>query len=244
MDSFTVFPAIDLRQVVRLQEGVAEKQTTYSSNPGEVAERWLQSGSRWLHVVNLDGAFSEKDTANKLALDAIIETAKAHQARIQYGGGIRSLKTVETLLSNGVSRVILGTLAIEKPEVVAELVGIYGPERIAVSLDGRDGVVHVQGWRTRSKTTVVSHAELLEKSGLKWLVFTDIRRDGRLTGINLDETARLVKSTHLNVIASGGVSVIGDIIAARNAGLAGVITGKALYEGAFDPKELFALNVS
>ncbi len=247
MSAFTVFPAIDLRhgQVVRLQEGDPNQQKTYSSDPKAVAERWLQAGSRWLHVVNLDGAFSEAKQANQEAVEAIASIASDYQASIQYGGGLRTLQAIEALLASGVvQRVILGTLALEQPELIGELVRDYGPERIGASLDGRGGLVQVHGWQTSSQTSVVTQAARLEQAGLEWLVFTDISRDGMQTGLNLADTINLAHSTHLKVIASGGVRNLADILAAREADLAGAIAGKALYEGAIDPKELFEQNVS
>ena len=231
--NFIVFPAIDLRhgQVVRLKEGDPNRQTAYSSDPSAAAERWLAAGASWLHVVNLDGAFDQADSANKAALAAILAVAAGKSARVQFGGGLRSLLAVEQALAVGVERVMLGTLAVEQPDLLAEAVARWGAERVGASLDARDGLVQVRGWQQASAVTARDAALRLKESGLEYLVFTDIARDGLQTGLNLNATVALAQASGLKVIASGGVRGPEDIHAARAAGLAGAIAGRALYEG-------------
>lgn len=238
---FIVFPAIDLRQgqVVRLKEGDPSRQTRYSSDPAQVAERWLQAGASWLHVINLDGAFEQPDARNRQALAAILKTAKKYQARVQFGGGLRSLEAVAAAFDLGVDRAILGTLVIEQPDLLPQALVRWGAERIAVSLDAREGQVHARGWQQATGRSALSLAAAFQQAGLRWLIFTDIARDGLQTGLNLAATVELARATGLKVIASGGVASLEDIHNARQAGLAGVITGRALYEAAIDPALLF-----
>jgi len=241
---FTVFPAIDLRQgqVVRLKEGDPDRQTKYSDNPAGTARQWLEYGACWLHVVNLDGAFGQSGSANMEALRSILlETARA-EVPVQFGGGLRSIEAVETIFEMGVARAIIGTLAVEQPEILYQALDRWGPEQIGVSLDARDGRVQVRGWQSDSSQMAVDVALQLKEAGLRWLVFTDISRDGLQTGINLQATLQLAKTSQLNVIASGGVSTIADIHQSRDAGLAGIIVGRALYEGSIDPNVLFSRN--
>ena len=234
--SFTVYPAIDLRagKVVRLQDGDPERLTAYSDDPSQVALRWLEAGARWLHVVNLDGAFGENESSNRAALQAILKTAADVDGKIQFGGGIRSLDAMEEALGLGVRRVILGTVAAEQPEIVEEAIRTFGSEQIAVGIDARDGLVRVRGWKEDSGLSAVDLALQLKKSGVRTIIFTDIRRDGLGSGLNIDATRALAEATGLDVIASGGVHTIEDLTAAREAGLAGTIIGRALYEGTID----------
>ncbi|MCD4671649.1 MAG: 1-(5-phosphoribosyl)-5-[(5-phosphoribosylamino)methylideneamino]imidazole-4-carboxamide isomerase [Anaerolineaceae bacterium] len=238
---FIIFPAIDLRkgQVVRLKEGDPNRQTNYASDPANVAARWLDEGAQWLHVVNLDGAFEETDTTNQEALQSILKVAVARKIPVQFGGGLRSLQDAERILAMGVNRVILGTAAVRRPELVQQAVNRWGAERVAVSLDARDGVVHVRGWQESSNQTAVSLGQTFQTMGLRWIVFTDIARDGLQTGVNLKATLQLAQDTGLQVIASGGVNLIEDVTAIQEAGLPGVIIGRALYEGSIQTEELF-----
>jgi len=243
-EPFEIFPAIDLRggQVVRLKEGDPNRLTHYGSDPALTAKKWLDAGARWLHVINLDGAFEESDNANRLAVEQILNTASAYQARVQLGGGLRDLVSATEALQMGVNRVIFGTLAVRQPQTIAEALQRWDADRVAVSLDARDGVIQVRGWQETSGLQTVDFALQLKKIGLRWLVFTDIARDGLQTGINLSATAGLARETGLNVIASGGVNLIEDVHAAREAGLAGCIVGRALYEGSIDPLRLFSMK--
>jgi phosphoribosylformimino-5-aminoimidazole carboxamide ribotide isomerase len=238
---FIVFPAIDMRggQVVRLKEGDPKRQTNYSTDPAGTARRWLEAGASWLHVVNLDGAFGEPGSANAQALQAILREAQRAGVPVQFGGGMRSLDAIEAALEAGVTRVVLGTMAVEQPQVLAEALARWGAECIAVSLDARDGRVQVRGWQNDTPLLASELAVSLRQSGLRWLVFTDIARDGLQTGLNLAATVKLAQSSGLSVIASGGVSTLADVQQAKQAGLAGAIVGRALYEGAIDPADLF-----
>ena len=236
--SFTIYPAIDLRggKVVRLQEGDPARMTVYSDDPFEMAQRWLDVGALWLHVVNLDGAFGESEDVNRSALEAILKL----DARVQFGGGLRSLEAIAYAFDLGVNRVVLGTIAIEQPDVVANALTRFGAERIAVGIDARDGLVRVRGWKDNSGVSALDLALQMRSMGLRTVIFTDISRDGLGSGLNIAASLKLAEASGLDVIASGGVKVMGDVIAARDAGLSGVIIGRALYEGTIDLRE--ALN--
>lgn len=244
--AFTVFPAIDLRggQVVRLKEGDPNRQTNYSPDPAAAARRWISAGARWLHVVNLDGAFGESASANLAALAAILYVAVPAGIPVQFGGGLRSLEIIQAALELGVTRVVLGTIVVEQPPVLKEALARWGSERIAASLDAREGMVQVRGWQSATPLLATDLALSLKQAGLRWLVFTDIARDGLQTGLNLPATVELSRQSGLNVIASGGVSRLEDVHQAKAAGLSGAIVGRALYESTIDPTALFALTTS
>jgi phosphoribosylformimino-5-aminoimidazole carboxamide ribotide isomerase len=237
--SFTLYPAIDLRggKVVRLKEGDPARMTAYSDDPAETARRWLDAGASWLHVVNLDGAFGESDETNRIALESILKL----DMHVQFGGGIRSMDAIETLLSLGVSRVVLGTIAIENPNVIAEAIQKFGAERIAVGIDARDGLVRTRGWKVDSGISVTDLALHIRTLGLATVIFTDISRDGLGSGLNIAATRELAEVSGFDVIASGGVHTIEDVIAAREANLSGVIIGRALYDGTVDLKEAISV---
>lgn len=242
MDPFTIFPAIDLRKgkVVRLEHGDPARQTTFGDDPTAVAQRWIAAGATWLHVVNLDGALDEEGLANWRALPQLTEL----DARVQFGGGLRSLKDVARALNRGVDRVVLGTVAIEEPDIVEDVVRRFGPERVAVGIDARDGRVKTRGWQT--ETAVMPEALGMEMSalGVETLIYTDISRDGVLTGVNAAACARQARATGLDVIASGGVASLDDVrqvYALANEGVSGVIIGRALYEGKIDLQEALSL---
>lgn len=239
---FTIYPAIDLRKgrVVRLSQGDPQRETGYSDQPGEVARRWLDGGARWLHVVNLDGAFDEPDAANRRALDDILAECARVGAAVQFGGGLRDLKTVEAALSAGVARVVLGTLAVEAPDRLEEALRRWGPAHIAAGLDARGGIVQVRGWMASAGLRAADAARRFSAAGLRTLVYTDIARDGLEKGPAIEESAALGHESGLEVIASGGVGTLEDVRAVRQAGLAGVIVGRALYEARFGIEELIA----
>jgi phosphoribosylformimino-5-aminoimidazole carboxamide ribotide isomerase len=241
MAPFTVYPAIDLREgkVVRLSQGDPARKTVYGDDPAEIARQWLSAGARWLHVVNLDGAFGERDKANQKALRAVLQVAAefGSEARVQFGGGLRSLDDIARALSLDVGRAILGTAAIETPELVGEAVGRFGADRVAVGIDARDNRVRVRGWVEETQIDPVSLGKELYDHGLRTVVFTNIARDGIGTGMDLASTRRLADATGLDVIASGGVASLNDVARVRTAGLSGVIIGRALYEGQIDLKE-------
>jgi phosphoribosylformimino-5-aminoimidazole carboxamide ribotide isomerase len=230
--SFIVYPAIDLRngKVVRLKEGDPNRMTSYSDDPAQIASQWLSAGATWLHVVNLDGAFGESDSANQIAVKSILKLG----ARVQFGGGLRSLNAIEKVFEMGVSRAVLGTIAIEEPQIVKDAIQKFGAEKIAVGIDARDGFVSVRGWKDDSKILATDLALQMRTFGLDTVIFTDIRRDGLGSGLNIESTRELADVSGLDVIASGGVHTIDDVIAACDAKLSGVIIGRALYEGTID----------
>ena len=237
--SFTIYPAIDLRggKVVRLKEGDPARMTSYSDDPAETARKWLDMGAQWLHVVNLDGAFGEGDNENRAALESILKLG----ARVQFGGGIRSMDAVADILKLGVSRAILGTIAIEQPAIVADALTRFGAEQIAVGIDARDGLVRTRGWKDNSGVPALDLALQMRTFGLATVIFTDVSRDGLGSGLNIPATRELSGKSRLDVIASGGVHTIDDVKAAKDAGLAGCIIGRALYDETVDLNE--ALNL-
>jgi phosphoribosylformimino-5-aminoimidazole carboxamide ribotide isomerase len=231
MSTFTVYPAIDLRggQVVRLRQGDPDSQTTYSHQPGDVARDWIESGATWLHVVNLDGAFGEADSDNLGALESICQHC-AGKARVQFGGGLRSLPDLELAFSTGVSRCILGTAAIENPALVKQALNAFGAEKVVIGIDSRNDQVMGRGWRTKSDLSPLELGAQMAELGIQILIFTNILRDGIGTGVDLENTRILAEETGLEVIASGGVRNLEDVKAVKDARLSGVIIGRALYE--------------
>jgi phosphoribosylformimino-5-aminoimidazole carboxamide ribotide isomerase len=226
---FKVYPAIDLRagRVVRLAQGDPARQTVYDEDPAAAARRWQSQGAEWLHVVNLDGAFGEADGPNAQALRAIVAVG----VNVQFGGGLRDRASLERALGAGVGRVVIGTAAVEQPEMVAEAVREFGAERVAVGIDARDGRVRVRGWADETGIAAAALGQQMHGLGVEWCVYTDIERDGVGRGVNVAATAELARATGLRVIASGGVASAEDVDRVRAAGLAGVIIGRALYEG-------------
>ena len=226
-----VYPAIDLRggKVVRLEEGDPARQTTYSSDPLAVAQKWRQAGAAWLHVINLDGAFGE--ASDNLALLPELAALGLH---VQFGGGIRSLADAERALATGASRVVLGTLAAEDPDAMREAIRRFGPDAVAAALDARGQRVATHGWQTASEWTPAELGKRFAGMGAVHALYTDISRDGNLRGVNVTATAALARETGLAVIASGGVASLADVAALRaaDAPIAGVIIGRALYTGA------------
>jgi phosphoribosylformimino-5-aminoimidazole carboxamide ribotide isomerase len=228
-----VYPAIDLRggRCVRLQQGDAEAETVFAADPTEAARRWAAQQAEWLHVVNLDGALGESGAANLAALERIVE---AVDLPIQFGGGLRSLEDIERLLDMGVARVILGTVAVRNPEIVAQAVETHGPQRIVVGIDARDGLVAIHGWVDTSDVRAADLAQRMRDVGVERIVYTDVKRDGMLTGVNVAATVELARASGLHVIASGGVSSLDDIRALKAheaEGIEGVVIGMALYRG-------------
>jgi len=236
-----IIPAVDLRdgKCVRLVEGKLEHETIYSDNPAEMALRWQQMGAQWLHVVDLDGAF----TGAPRNLKAIGDILSKVSMPVQIGGGIRDLASVDRLLEMGATRVILGSAAILKPEIVSQACERYG-DAVLVGIDGRDGRVAIEGWgMTVDKSTTELALEMKER-GIKRVVFTDIRRDGTLQGPNLEATGALAQATGLKVVASGGVSTLDDLREVKKMaplGVDSVIIGKSLYDGAIDLRDALAI---
>lgn len=229
-----VFTAIDLRhgQVVRLRQGDPQAATTYSDDPVATALRWQEEGASWIHVVNLDGALG--DTETRRNLDRLASIKKACRLPIQFGGGLRSLANIEDVLARGATRIILGTVAVQQPELVEEAVKRYGAERIVIGVDARDGLVAVSGWQDVTQLTPTEVALRMRGFGIQHLLFTDIGRDMMLAGVNVDATADLARETGMWVIASGGVASLEDVRrlkAVASSGIEGVIIGQALYTG-------------
>jgi phosphoribosylformimino-5-aminoimidazole carboxamide ribotide isomerase len=232
--TFNIYPAIDLRQgkVVRLIQGDPNRQTIYAQNPAKTAQKWIEIGAKWLHVVNLDGAFGTAASLNLDALSRILEWIQVSKANVslQWGGGIRSLEDVRRLLSLGVTRVIVGSAAVEKPEVIQEALQEFDASRIALAVDVKDQKVYIRGWVKPVKETPVELGQRFYQLGLRTCIFTDIHRDGGGTGLNIAATSQFSHDTGLEVIASGGVASLEDVILSKQAGLSGVIIGKALYD--------------
>lgn len=224
-----LYPAIDIRhgRVVRLSQGEPTRQTVYGDDPVAVAERFAELGAPWIHVVDLDRAFGDGEN---LALVGRIVARAGRRARIQLGGGIRTVDRVREGLGQGVARLVIGTAAALDATVVPAAVALAGTERIAVGIDARDGRVAVRGWTETTALTADELAARVLADGVRTLVYTDVSRDGMLTGPDL-EGARRLMAAGAEVIASGGVATLDDIRAAEEAGLAGAIVGRALYEG-------------
>lgn len=234
-----IYPAIDLKdgKVVRLLQGRMEDATVYADDPAVVAADFKVQGSDCLHVVDLNGAFAGKPV-NDAAIKSIIRQA---DLKIQVGGGIRTLERIDELLAIGVTRVILGTAAVRDPKLVKEAVKRYG-EHIIVGIDATDGMVAVQGWAEKTDIKAEELGRAMKEAGVARIIFTDIARDGMLGGPNIAGTVKMAEATGLQIIASGGISVLQDLLnlkaqAAKGVSIEGAIVGKALYSGAFTLRE-------
>lgn len=232
----TLFPAIDLRRgrCVRLEQGAADRETAYSSDPFEVAAEFARQGAEWVHVVDLDAAFGEGSNQ-----ELIRRLADSVPLRVQSGGGLRSEADLERVLDGPVRRAVIGTAAVENPDLVARAVARWGEDRIAVGLDARGRRPAVRGWREESGEDLFTLAASLVAKGVKTLIYTDIERDGMLAGPNLPAAADLARESGAEVVISGGVGGLPDLEAIARAGrdhpgIVGVIVGKALYEGHID----------
>ena len=236
-----LFPAIDLKdgQCVRLKLGDMEQATVYNPDPAAQAKAFEDQGFEWLHVVDLNGAFAG-ETVNGAAVDAILQATKNP---VQLGGGIRTLAHIETWLTRGLARVILGTVAVRDPALVIEACKKF-PGKIAVGIDAKGGKVAVEGWAEASELGVIELAQKFEGAGVAAIIYTDIDRDGILTGINWDSTLALADAVAIPVIASGGLASMADIhrlVAPDARKLEGAISGRALYDGRIDPAEALAV---
>ncbi len=230
-----IYPAIDLKdgQCVRLHKGDMNAATIYNDDPAGQALQWARSGFSWLHVVDLNGAVDGKP----VNVDAVRNIIEAADLPVQLGGGIRSLAQIENWLAEGVSRVILGTIAVKNPPLVKEACRLF-PDQIVVGIDARGSRVAVEGWVEESDMEVNDLAAHFEDAGVAAIIYTDINRDGTGQGLNMASTIALAQSTPIPVIASGGVASLADVRAVRAAaqyGVTGVIIGTALYDGAIDP---------
>lgn len=236
-----IIPAIDIKggKCVRLVQGLAEHETVYFDSPVEVARFWEKSGAEMIHVVDLDGAF-----AGKLQnLEIIHRIAEAVNVPIQVGGGLRAMEQIDSLFSAGVTRCILGTAALTAQEFLQDAVAKYG-ERIVVGIDAKDGMVAIKGWVETSNQSAIELGKRLLGMGVSEIVYTDIARDGMLSGPNFDAIRHMAEETNLKIIASGGVSTLSDIsrlLELEDVGVIGVIIGKALYEKRFTLEEAIAL---
>ena len=227
-----LYPAIDLKdgQAVRLYKGEMEQATVFNDNPAAQARAFVDAGCEYLHLVDLNGAFAGTPI-NGAAVEAILADV---DVPTQLGGGIRDMATIEMWLARGISRVILGTVAVENPDLVREAARHF-PNQIAVGLDAREGRVATRGWAEETNVMVTDLAKSFEDAGVAAIIYTDINRDGAMAGPNIEATEALARATTLPVIASGGVSSLADLIALRDTGvIAGAISGRALYDGAID----------
>ncbi len=230
-----LFPAIDLKQghCVRLYQGDMDKATVFNNSPSTQALMFQKEGAEWIHVVDLDGAFAGKPEN----VEAVRSIHDATKAKIQLGGGIRDMATIESWLGEGIARVILGTAAVKNPELVREACKKF-PNQIAVGIDARDGFVATEGWAEKSSVSVIELASKFQDAGVSCIIYTDIAKDGAMQGADFEGTQRLVQAVHIPVILSGGISSRADLRRAREIeGLYGVISGRAIYEKAFTVKE-------
>ncbi|MFC0279727.1 1-(5-phosphoribosyl)-5-[(5-phosphoribosylamino)methylideneamino]imidazole-4-carboxamide isomerase [Falsigemmobacter intermedius] len=230
-----LYPAIDLKdgQCVRLLRGDMEAATVFGDDPAAQAEAFVTAGCQWLHLVDLNGAFAGKPV-NAAAVEAILSRVNVP---VQLGGGIRDLATIGAWVEKGLSRVILGTVAVENPDLVREAAREF-PGKVAVGIDARKGFVATRGWAEETTVQVTDLAKSFEDAGVAAIIYTDIDRDGAMGGPNIEATRALAEAVSIPVIASGGVSRMEDLIALRDTGvIAGAISGRALYDGAIDLSE-------
>ncbi|MEZ0575358.1 1-(5-phosphoribosyl)-5-[(5-phosphoribosylamino)methylideneamino]imidazole-4-carboxamide isomerase [Halodesulfovibrio aestuarii] len=233
-----IFPAVDIKggQAVRLKQGKADQETVFSSDPVAMAKKWQEQGGKWLHVIDLDGAFSG-EPVNR---DLIKNICSSVDMPVQLGGGIRDLETAKAYLDAGVSRLIIGTIALTEPELFGSICKAF-PGKIGVSLDAEGGVLKTKGWVEDSGLTIYDVLPRMEEQGVAFIIYTDIDRDGMQTGVNLPALTKLAQTSSVPVIAAGGVATLDDIKAlyplTKQANLEGAISGKAIYTGTLDLKE-------
>ncbi|HEY8420783.1 MAG TPA: 1-(5-phosphoribosyl)-5-[(5-phosphoribosylamino)methylideneamino]imidazole-4-carboxamide isomerase [Thermoclostridium sp.] len=229
-----IYPAIDIKdgRCVRLLQGRFNDVTVYGNDPVQMASKWVSSGAKWLHIVDLDGARGEVSNNRNI----ILKIVKEFSVPVQAGGGIRTMEDIEHLIGAGVSRVILGTAAVRNPALVREALSKY-PEKVAVGIDAKDGKVAIEGWEQVSDYTAVDFAKKMEQLGCRIIIYTDINTDGTLSGPNIKAMKEMIDNVNMDVIASGGVSSIQDLKNLKEIGAAGAITGKAIYTGAIDLAE-------
>ena len=229
-----LYPAIDIRRgrCVRLIEGDFNRETAYDSDPSVAARRWVEAGAQWLHVVDLDGAVE----GQPINSEAIANIRAAVDVPIQVGGGLRSLTDLDDTFRAGINRAILGTVALRDPELVISAVARWG-DHIAVALDARDGRLATDGWLGQSDARAIDVAERLARANVGHFIFTDIRRDGTMSGPNLESLGELIERVDAEVIASGGIASLEDLQAVASIGATGAVVGRALYDGSIDLEE-------
>lgn len=234
-----LYPAIDMKngQCVRLRQGAFKDITIYSDAPEKVVAHWQEKGASFLHLVDLDGALAGY-SVNEEVIRRIADTVSIP---IEIGGGIRSGEAVERMLGLGVRRVIIGTKAVEHPEFLRDMVRTFGEEAIVAGVDAKDGMVAVEGWEKVSSLTASDLCLTMKEYGVRHIVYTDISRDGMLSGPNVEATRKLTEETGLDIIASGGVSCMEDLKCLHEAGIRGAVIGKALYENRIDLAEAVRL---
>lgn len=229
-----IFPAIDIRggKCVRLLKGDFNQETVFSDSPADMARKWQAQGAEYLHLVDLDGALA----GSSQNLAAIKEILQVVDIPTELGGGIRSMEQIDKLLTMGITRVILGSVAVKNPDLVREACAKYG-ERIVVGIDAKDGIVAVEGWGKSGDIGVVELAKKMKDAGVKTIIYTDISRDGTLSGVNVEATVKLAQESGVKIVASGGVKSLEDIKALKKqeaVGIEGVIAGKSIYMGTLD----------
>ncbi|MEX1377104.1 MAG: 1-(5-phosphoribosyl)-5-[(5-phosphoribosylamino)methylideneamino]imidazole-4-carboxamide isomerase [Eubacteriales bacterium] len=237
--TFILYPAIDLKdsQAVRLMQGDMDKSTVYSQSPAKVAKEFEAAGAKWIHVVDLNGAFAGKSQN----LETIKSIVDAVDIPVQLGGGIRTMENIDTMLNEvGAQRVILGTVAAQNPELVKKAVEKYG-KKIAVGIDAKDGYVAVNGWAEKSEILAVDLAQAMKSAGVQTIIYTDISKDGMMEGPNIEQTKSISDIGGIDVILSGGIASEQDVLKAKAEGFAGAISGKAIYQGTIDLKEVLKL---
>ena len=237
-----IIPAIDLRdgKCVRLRQGRRAEVKVYDGEPLEIAKKFEDAGARMLHVVDLDGAFADRNSKNRKVVRRII---RAVEIPVQFGGGLRSVGDVQQMIEFGAAQVVIGTLAAESPETLERFVQLFG-FRVCVGIDARRGVVLTHGWEKEGSFSAAALARRVADAGVDRIVYTDVARDGMLTGVNLEQTCAIARESGLRVTASGGVSSLEDLRQLKSIGRCGVdsvIVGKALYEGRFTLKEALRL---
>jgi phosphoribosylformimino-5-aminoimidazole carboxamide ribotide isomerase len=240
-----IIPAIDLRQgkCVRLEQGRKETVKVYDTDPVEVAKRFETAGAKMLHIVDLDGAFSDTDSTNRQVLRRIIGAIKIP---VQFGGGLRKIEDVTSVLEAGVARVVIGTLAVASPQTLEKLLTVVDKTHLVVGIDARGGRTVTRGWEQEETITAMDLARKVAALGVERIVYTDVARDGMLVGPNIKETCLIARESGLKVTASGGVSSLEDLAELRtasNCGIDSVIIGKAIYEGRFTLEEALEANL-
>ena len=229
-----IIPAVDIKdgQAVRLEQGDFDRVTVFDKSPLAAVTRWANDGAKWIHIVDLDGARAGKPVNHAL----VGEAAKVATSMIQLGGGLRDIDSVQAALDLGISRVVLGTAALEKPELL-DAARCKFPDRILVGVDARNGTVATHGWKKETTITAKQAIKELSLPGVAAIVFTDITRDGMMKGPNLDALCQAVAAARIPIIASGGISSIADLVSVANSGASGAIIGRALYDGSIDLAE-------